>query len=131
MMKKFCIFLVLSIFILADCKCDTVNDDSNKSQALKYKVGVIASILMASAIGICISIFGRSIPTLHPDIIFFFFKAFFVGLILATEFIHVLLETFDNLTSPCLKEDPWGKFSFTGFMAMVVAIDTFSLDFDH
>ncbi|KAK9950223.1 hypothetical protein M0R45_005724 [Rubus argutus] len=43
-------------------------------------------------------------------------------------FIHVLPDAFENLTSPCLNEDPWGKFPFTGFVAMVAAIGTFMVD---
>ncbi|XP_024200074.2 zinc transporter 1 [Rosa chinensis] len=60
--------------------------------------------------------------------IFFIVKAFAAGVILATAFIHVLPEAFTTLTSPCLKENPWGRFPFTGFLCMMSAIGTLMVD---
>ncbi|KAK1563254.1 hypothetical protein Q3G72_024866 [Acer saccharum] len=72
---------------------------------------------------------GKAIPALSPEKnIFFIIKAFAAGVILATGFIHVLPDAFDNLTSPCLNENPWGKFPFTGFVAMMAAIGTLMVD---
>ncbi|KAL0306087.1 UNVERIFIED_CONTAM: Zinc transporter 1 [Sesamum radiatum] len=51
-------------------------------------------------------------------------KAFAAGVILATGFIHILPDAFRTLTSPCLGENPWGKFPFAGFVAMMAAIGT-------
>ncbi|XP_062014618.1 zinc transporter 1-like [Rosa rugosa] len=66
-----------------------------------------ASILVAGAIGVCIPIVG-TIPILQPEkSIFFIIKAFAAGVILATGFIHMLPDSFECLTSPCLKENPW------------------------
>ncbi|CAL9013350.1 unnamed protein product [Prunus brigantina] len=125
-----CLLLILPTLVFGDCTCDEEEDgDRNKTKALKYKLAAIASILVASAIGVCIPILGKTIPALHPDRnIFFLIKAFAAGVILATGFIHVLPDAFDNLTSPCLKENPWGKFPFTGFVAMVAAIGTLMVD---
>ena len=120
---------MLPTLALADCLCDTESNGGNKSEALKYKFGAITSIFVAGVIGVCIPILGRAISVLQPDgNIFFIIKAFAAGVILATGFIHVLPDAFENLTSPCLNEDPWGKFPFTGFVAMVAAIGTFMVD---
>ncbi|PQQ08137.1 zinc transporter 8-like [Prunus yedoensis var. nudiflora] len=111
-----CLLLILPTLVFGECTCDEEEDgDRNKTEALKYKLVAIASILVASAIGVGIPILGKTIPALHPDRnIFFLIKAFAAGVILATGFIHVLPDAFENLTSPCLKENPWGKFPFTG-----------------
>lgn len=69
------------------------------------------------------------IPALSPEKdIFFIIKAFAAGVILSTGFIHVLPDAFENLTSPCLKEHPWGDFPFTGFVAMCTAMGTLMVD---
>ncbi|XP_065616568.1 zinc transporter 8 [Quercus suber] len=87
-----------------DCTCDTEDEGRDKTQALKYKLAAIASILVAGAIGVCIPILGKTIPALRPEKdIFFFIKAFAAGVILSTGFIHVLPDAFESLTSPCLK----------------------------
>nr|POE75036.1 isoform 2 of zinc transporter 8 [Quercus suber] len=48
-------------------------------------------------------------------------KAFAAGVILATGFIHILPDAFESLSSPCLGQNPWGNFPFTGFVAMLSA----------
>ncbi|BBG99825.1 zinc transporter 1 precursor [Prunus dulcis] len=117
-----CLLLILPTLVFGECTCDKEDEDRNKTEALKYKLAAIASILVASAIGVGIPTLGKNIPALHPDRnIFFLIKAFAAGVILATD-------AFDNLTSPCLKENPWGKFPFTGFVAMVAAIGTLMVD---
>ncbi|PRQ40006.1 putative zinc/iron permease [Rosa chinensis] len=63
-------------------------------------------MLMAGANGVCIPIPGM-IPSLQPEKnIFFITKAFASGVILATRFIHMLPDSLDYLTLPCLKENP-------------------------
>ncbi|KAL1803046.1 hypothetical protein ACET3Z_031693 [Daucus carota] len=115
--------------ILAECTCDSEAEVRDKNLALKYKIVAIASILGASAIGVCIPFLGKIIPALNPEKnLFFLVKAFAAGVILATGFIHVLPDAFENLTSPCLDQNPWGKFPFTGFIAMVAAIGTLMID---
>ncbi|KAI9391895.1 hypothetical protein POPTR_006G006800v4 [Populus trichocarpa] len=125
-----CLLLLLPTLALAECTCDAGGGDGkNKSEALKYKAVAIASILFAGAVGVCLPILGKTIPVLSPERnIFFIIKAFAAGVILSTGFIHVLPDAFDSLTSPCLGENPWGKFPFTGFVAMVSAIGTLMVD---
>nr|GEV74451.1 probable zinc transporter 10 [Tanacetum cinerariifolium] len=55
-------------------------------------------------------------------------RAFASGIILATGFMHVLPDSFDMLRSSCLADNPWHKFPFTGFVAMLSAIFTLMVD---
>ncbi|KAK7271350.1 hypothetical protein RJT34_27165 [Clitoria ternatea] len=115
-----------------DCTCDTTTEEGQKSEPseiLHYKIGSIASVLVAGALGVSLPLLSKRIPNLHPkNDIFFMVKAFAAGVILATGFIHILPEAFESLTSPCLKENPWGKFPFTGFVAMLSSIGTLMVD---
>jgi solute carrier family 39 (zinc transporter), member 1/2/3 len=47
---------------------------------------------------------------------------------LATGFVHILPDAFENLTSACLSEHPWRDFPFSCFVAMVTAIGTLMID---
>lgn len=40
----------------------------------------------------------------------------------------MLPDSFDMLTSSCLKDNPWHKFPFSGFVAMLSAIATLMVD---
>lgn len=124
------LLILLPYAVLGGCTCDEEEkQDHNRSEALKYKLGAIASILFASLIGVCLPSLGKKIPALSPENDFFFIiKAFAAGVILATGFIHVLPDAFASLTSPCLNENPWGNFPFSGFVAMVAAIGTLMVD---
>lgn len=124
------VFIFLPNLVLSECTCDhEEEEEKNKTKALRYKIAAIASILAAGAIGVCLPILGKTIPALRPEKnIFFIIKAFAAGVILSTGFIHVLPDAFERLTSPCLNENPWGKFPFTGFVAMVAAIGTLMID---
>ncbi|KAB5525301.1 hypothetical protein DKX38_023050 [Salix brachista] len=105
------------------------NSCNNKARALPLKIIAIVSILVSSIIGVSAPLFTRSIPALHPDkSLFVIIKAFAAGIILATGFMHVLPDSFDMLTSSCLPENPWHKFPFTGFGAMLSAIVTLMVD---
>ncbi|RZC48276.1 hypothetical protein C5167_041217 [Papaver somniferum] len=123
-------FLHYPISVSAECTCEPEDEEGvNKSQALVLKIISIAVILFASAIGVCLPVVGRRIPALHPESnIFIVVKSFAAGVILATGFIHILPDAFEDLTSPCLKENPWGYFPFTGFVAMMSAILTLMAD---
>ncbi|XP_077242805.1 zinc transporter 8-like [Tasmannia lanceolata] len=121
-------FLV-PFLVSADCTCDANSETRNKTKAFRLKIAAFASILVAGAIGVCLPIIGKSVSALQPDKdIFFIIKAFAAGVILATGLIHILPDAFDNLSSPCLKENPWGKFPFAGFVAMLSAIGTLMVD---
>ncbi|PHU11901.1 Zinc transporter 5 [Capsicum chinense] len=124
------ILSLLPAIVLGECTCDSDDDEErNKNEALKYKMAALASILFASTIGVCIPVLGKAVPALSPERNFFFvIKAFAAGVILSTGFIHVLPDAFESLTSPCLKENPWGKFPFSGFVAMVAAMSTLMID---
>lgn len=93
--------------VFADCSGEaeaTEAGQGHKPQALKLKVAAIASVLFAGAMGVGIPVIGKAIPCLNPgSSLFSIIKAFAAGVILATGFIHVLPDAFDNLTSPCLR----------------------------
>ncbi|KAK1420131.1 hypothetical protein QVD17_21480 [Tagetes erecta] len=124
----FVAFLVLNLIttqVLCECTCEKEENEGKKSEALKYKLIALASILFFGALGVCIPFIGKIVPALSPEKDgFFTIKAFAAGVILATSFIHILPDAFESLTSPCLKEHPWGDFPFTGFVAMVATILT-------
>ncbi|XP_050215282.1 zinc transporter 8-like [Mercurialis annua] len=127
----FCFLLIiLPNLVLGECTCDSDDlQDRDKSTALKYKLVATATILIAGAIGVCLPMLGKIIPALKPENnIFFIIKSYAAGVILATGFVHILPDAFENLTSPCLGENPWGKFPFSGFIAMVSAIGTLMVD---
>ncbi|GJU55930.1 probable zinc transporter 10, partial [Tanacetum coccineum] len=114
---------------LSQCEDETNNPCNNKSKALTLKVIGIGTILITSIIGVCLPLISRSVPALSPDRnLFVIVKAFASGIILATGFMHVLPDSFDMLRSSCLADNPWHKFPFTGFVAMLSAIFTLMVD---
>ncbi|OIS96771.1 PREDICTED: zinc transporter 1-like [Nicotiana attenuata] len=135
--------LVIVVFapgISGECTCnikvDQPRNTKNTSDSLRYKLISVVSILIAGAIGVSLPFLARKIEALRPENdIFFMIKAFAAGVILATGFVHILPDAFQILTSPCLQGmNPWGKFPFTGFFAMVASIgclmiDTFATSF--
>nr|GLL18018.1 zinc transporter 8-like [Ipomoea trifida] len=121
--------ILVPSFVAAECEKDDDGAVHDKKLALKYKLGAIASILVASAIGVLLPVLGKKISALSPEGSFFFMiKAFAAGVILATGFIHVLPDAFESLTSEALACHPWGDFPFGGFVAMVAAIGTLMVD---
>ncbi|GAA0186928.1 secondary carrier transporter [Lithospermum erythrorhizon] len=134
--KIFFIFLILiSIFtkqvvsVVKECGEEAEDSCNNKEKALPLKLIAIASILVTSIIGVSLPLATRSIPALSPEkSLFVIVKAFASGIILATGFMHVLPDSFDMLSSDCLKQNPWHKFPFTGFVAMLSAIFTLMVD---
>lgn len=121
-------FLVLFCTVslsVATCESKYEGTCHDKKEALKFKLIAICSILVASMIGVCLPIFSRYLPALKPDRnLFVLVKAFASGVILATGYMHVLPDSFDDLRSECLPEKPWQKFPFTTFIAMLAAIFT-------
>lgn len=128
-------FILLSHFsvqvhsVVAECGAEQNDGCTDKKKALPLKIIAIVSILVTSMIGVCLPLVTRSVPALSPDRnLFVVVKAFAAGIILATGFMHVLPDSFDMLWSTCLKENPWHKFPFTGFVAMLSAILTLMID---
>lgn len=120
-------------FVAADnssCSNENSKDSCrNKTEALRLRIGALASILVAGTIGVCLPVVGRNFPALSPDRnIFFVIKAFAAGVILATGFVHVLPDAVAFLTSECLNPNPWGNFPFAGFIAMMAAVCTLMVD---
>ena len=123
------ILLVGPISVHSKGKCESQEEDPNTSDALKFKLIGMASILLASALGVCLPFLIKKIPFLHPEKgVYFLIKAFAAGVILATGFIHVLPDAYESLRSPCLSQNPWGKFPFAGFVAMLSAIGTLMME---
>jgi zinc transporter 1/2/3 len=101
----------------------------NVPKALRLKLIAIPTILLSSVVGVCLPLLARSVPALHPDrSLFSVVKAFASGVILGTGYMHVLPDSFNNLSSPCLPVKPWGEFPFTAFVAMLAALFTLMVD---
>ncbi|KAG9137595.1 hypothetical protein Leryth_011346 [Lithospermum erythrorhizon] len=123
------IVLTQTIVVLGEGICDNKVEKNKSGEALRYKLAAIASILTAGAVGVSLPLLARKIEALRPENdIFFMIKAFAAGVILATGFIHILPDAFEKLTSPCLDPNPWGKFPFTGFIAMMASIGALMVD---
>ncbi|KNA23112.1 hypothetical protein SOVF_027760 [Spinacia oleracea] len=101
----------------------------DKEKSLKLKVIGIFTILVASMIGIGLPLFSTAFPALHPDrnaaVIV---KILAAGVILSTGFMHVLPDSWNNLTSPCLPENPWRIYPWSTFIAMVTTVLTMMMD---
>jgi solute carrier family 39 (zinc transporter), member 1/2/3 len=101
----------------------------NVPKALRLKLIAIPTILVASMVGVCLPLFSRSVPALRPDgNLFVIVKAFASGVILGTGYMHVLPDSFHDLSSPCLPQRPWAQFPFTAFVAMLAALCTLMVD---
>ncbi|RLN17869.1 fe(2+) transport protein 2-like [Panicum miliaceum] len=98
-------------------------------RALRLKLIAIPAILLASMLGVCLPLVSRSVPALRPDgDLFVVVKAFASGVILGTGYMHVLPDSFNDLSSPCLPRRPWAEFPFTAFVAMLAAVFTLMVD---
>ncbi|CAF2130413.1 hypothetical protein BRARA_K01776 [Brassica rapa] len=112
-----------------DCDLGSENPCINKSKALPLKIVAIVAILTTSLIGVMTPLFSRYISFIHPDGNgFMILKCFSSGIILGTGFMHVLPDSFEMLSSKCLNDDPWHKFPFAGFVAMVSGLVTLAID---
>lgn len=90
-----CLLINLLPLAHGECTCDEESLHQDKTAALRSRLGAIASILVAGAIGVCIPMLGKSVLALRPDRdVFFVVKAFAAGVILATAFIHVFPEAY-------------------------------------
>ncbi|KAK6154555.1 hypothetical protein DH2020_008803 [Rehmannia glutinosa] len=123
------LFLIPSTISAGDCECHDETEHRDKSGALKFKLAAIGSVLTAGGLGVSLPLLGRRFEILRPENdMFFMIKAFAAGVILATGFIHILPDAFKSLASPCLEKNPWGKFPFSGFIAMTASIGTLVVD---
>ncbi|KAJ0654325.1 putative zinc/iron permease [Helianthus annuus] len=117
----FLLFL-LPICIHGECTCEENSGDlnnSNKTQALIFKLIAIASILAAGALGVCIPLFGKMFKSSD---FFLLVKFFAAGVILATGFVHVFPDANESLENPCLGDTAWGDFPLANFVAMLAAV---------
>ncbi|KAL9255596.1 Zinc transporter 7-like protein [Drosera capensis] len=101
----------------------------DRSKAIHLNCIAIGCILVASIIGVSSPLLTRSIPALSTDgDLFVLVKAFASGVIVATGFMHVMPDSWNDLTSPCLPDMPWRVFPFTPFITMVAAYLTMMMD---
>ncbi|EMS67102.1 Fe(2+) transport protein 1 [Triticum urartu] len=123
--------LALLLFCARAYAQATAADDPchNVPKALRLKLIAVPAILVSSVLGVCLPLFATSVPALQPGrSLFSVVKAFASGVILATGYMHVLPDSFHNLSSPCLPKKPWGDFPFTAFVAMLAALFTLAVD---
>ncbi|KAI3514886.1 hypothetical protein L1887_13633 [Cichorium endivia] len=120
----FLLLLLLPISIYADCTCeDSGSGDDNKSQALKPKLIVVASILVVGALGIYVPLLGMMFESLRPESnIFLVVKFFVVSVIHATGFVHVFADANKSLENPRLGDKAWGDFPLANFVAMLATV---------
>ncbi|XP_021726443.1 zinc transporter 7-like [Chenopodium quinoa] len=113
----------------SECEAAASGGCYDKEKSLKLKVIGIFTILVASMIGIGLPLFSTAFPALHPDrnaaVIV---KILAAGVILSTGFMHVLPDSWNNLTSPCLPENPWRIYPWSTFIAMVTTVLTMMMD---
>ncbi|KAJ4958646.1 hypothetical protein NE237_025757 [Protea cynaroides] len=117
---------------MATTDCGGTKSDGcrNDSEALVLKMISIAAILTAGAVGVAIPLVGKKRKFLRTDgNLFFTAKAFAAGVILATGFVHMLPDGSTALSDPCLPENPWSHFPFSGFIAMIASLVTLVFDF--
>ena len=112
----------------------------DEAAALGLKMLAIAAILVSGATGVAIPLAGRrwrgrgvggAAPASSSSTggLFVLAKAFAAGVILATGFVHMLDDANDALADPCLPAEPWRRFPFPGFVAMLAALGTLVVDF--
>ncbi|KAL4362093.1 hypothetical protein GQ457_04G010570 [Hibiscus cannabinus] len=126
----FIIVVVIAPSALAQCEEEMVaNGCHDKRESMKLKAIAFVAILVSSMVGVCLPLFSSHVPSLSPDRdLFTVVKAFASGVILATGYMHVLPDSFNDLMSDCLPENPWKKFPFTTFVAMLSALFTLMVD---
>lgn len=113
----------------SECEAAASGGCYDKEKSLKLKIIAIFTILVASVIGIGLPLFSTAFPALHPDrTAALVVKILASGVILSTGFMHVLPDSWNNLTSPCLPDNPWRVFPFSTFITMVTTVLTMMMD---
>ncbi|KAI3781498.1 hypothetical protein L2E82_11514 [Cichorium intybus] len=98
-------------------------DDNNKTEALKLKLIVVVSILVAGPFGVCVPLLGMMFESFRPESnIFFVVKFFATSVILATGFGHVFVDANKSLENPCLGDKASGDFPLGNFVEMLAAV---------
>ncbi|XP_076958873.1 zinc transporter 4, chloroplastic-like [Bidens hawaiensis] len=102
----------------------------DEKAALILKFIAIGTILVAGILGVTIPLVSKKRGFFKTDSnLFFSTKAFGAGVILATGFVHMLPDANEALTNPCLPENPWDHYPFSGLIAMMAALTTLLVDF--
>ncbi|XP_021745658.1 fe(2+) transport protein 1-like [Chenopodium quinoa] len=113
----------------SECLSEVESRCHNRARAQSLNNIAILAILAASMVGVSLPLFSRSVPALHPDKdLFLLVRAFASGVIVATGFMHVMPDSWNDLTSPCLPEKPWKVFPFTPFITLISAYGTMMMD---
>lgn len=113
----------------SECASVTTSQCHDKFKANKLNFIAILTILVSSMIGVSLPLFSKAVPALRPDKdLFILVRSFASGVILATGFMHVMPDSWNDLTSPCLPENPWKVFPFTPFITMISAYGTMMMD---
>ena len=82
------LLVVVSSLDVGECTYDKEKEDRDRAKTLTYKITALVSILIVSAIGVCIPLMGKVVPVLSPEEnIFFLVKTFAAGVIVETRFI--------------------------------------------
>ncbi|MCO5548349.1 hypothetical protein L7F22_001806 [Adiantum nelumboides] len=112
-------------------ECLKEQDDCRDTHvATQLKIGSIVVILVACVLGVCMPLAGQYVSAFKAEgNLFFVMKSFAAGVILATAYVHMLPDSFEALSNPCLAENPWAKFPFAGFIAMVASLLVLMIDF--
>lgn len=113
----------------AECASSQTGACHDKARAHRLNYIAIGAILVASVVGVSLPLFSRAVPAFHPEKdLFLVIRAFASGVIVATGFMHVMPDSWSDLTSPCLPDKPWRAFPFTPFITMVSAYVTMMMD---
>ncbi|XP_057547501.1 zinc transporter 7-like [Amaranthus tricolor] len=142
--KHFLIILIITILFISnlfrsvrakseeeasECTSLMIGPCHNRAKAQKLNYIAIGTILIFSMVGVSLPLICRVYPGFSPDKnIFLLIRAFASGVILATGFMHVMPDSWNDLTSPCLPHNPWRNFPFTPFIVMISAYATMMMD---
>ena len=112
-----------------ECSLNFKGSCYDKIEAMNLKIIAIFVIVVASMASVAIPLFSRYFPAFSSEKpLFSIIKAFASGVILATGFVHVLPDAVECLESNCLPDNPWHKFPFSTFIAMISVVGTLMMD---
>lgn len=111
-----------------ECETDSTNSCIDKTKALPFKIIAIVAILVTSIIGVTAPLFSRYVPFLSPEKNLHAHQVFCIWGHIRNQFHACLSDSFEMLSSPYLEDDPWHKFPFAGFVAMLFCLVTLAID---